>query len=150
MQLQSIGRIERDEKGVRILVDEAFRPGMKRLGEFSHVVVLWWADSSFGADSEEVATLQCHPPYAQDVLAGVFACRSPFRPNPVMVSVCPILSCDEKTGVVTVADIDAMDGTALLDLKAYFPVLDRVRECRYADWLEGWPQWMPDEGIGLM
>ncbi len=48
-----------------------------------------------------------------------------------------------------IADIDAYDGTPLVDLKAYFPVCDRVQEARIPEWLAGWPEWMPEEGLGL-
>jgi tRNA (Thr-GGU) A37 N-methylase len=48
-----------------------------------------------------------------------------------------------------VADIDAYDGTPVIDLKAYFPVCDRVKEARIPAWLVDWPEWMPEEGLGL-
>jgi tRNA (Thr-GGU) A37 N-methylase len=51
---------------------------------------------------------------------------------------------------VVVKEIDAMDGSTVLDLKAYFPVTDRVQDARYPEWLPDWPLWMPKEGIGLM
>ena len=59
-----------------------------------------------------------------------------------------IVGMDEEEGVVGVGDIDAHDGTPILDLKAYFPVCDRVREARIPAWLSEWPEWMPEEGLG--
>ena len=56
---------------------------------------------------------------------------------------------DETEGVVTVADIDAYDGTPIVDLKGYFPVCDRVKQTRIPEWLSDWPEWMPEDGIGL-
>ena len=56
---------------------------------------------------------------------------------------------DRERGVVEVDNIDAFDGTPILDLKAYCPVLDRVKEFKTPPWMEGWPEWLPDEGIGL-
>jgi predicted transcriptional regulator YdeE len=47
-----------------------------------------------------------------------------------------------------VGDIDAVDGTPLVDLKGYFCVCDRVQKARLPAWLEGWPEWMPENGIG--
>lgn len=57
---------------------------------------------------------------------------------------------DEMKGEVEVENIDAYDGTEIIDIKAYFPVCDRVKDAKIPDWLQGWPDWMPDEGIGLM
>ena len=48
-----------------------------------------------------------------------------------------------------VADIDAYDGTPIVDLKACFPVCERVKEAYIPEWLSDWPEWMPEEGIGL-
>ncbi|NIP34428.1 MAG: tRNA (N6-threonylcarbamoyladenosine(37)-N6)-methyltransferase TrmO, partial [Thermoplasmata archaeon] len=56
---------------------------------------------------------------------------------------------DVECGVVRVNDVDALDGSPIIDLKAYFPVLDRVRDATIPDYLEGWPEWLPEEGIGL-
>ena len=39
--------------------------------------------------------------------------------------------------------------TASKDLKAYFPVCDRVKESHIPEWLSDWPEWMPETGIGL-
>ncbi len=44
---------------------------------------------------------------------------------------------------------DAYDGTPTVDLKAYLPVCDRVKEPSIPEWLSYWPEWMPEEGIGL-
>jgi tRNA (Thr-GGU) A37 N-methylase len=83
------------------------------------------------------------------VLTGIFATRAPHRPNPITLTTCKILSVDETNGVVQVAEIDALDGSPVIDLKAYFPVCDRVQDVRIPDWLAGWPEWMPAEGLGL-
>ena len=40
--------------------------------------------------------------------------------------------------------IDAFPGTPIVDLKAYFPICDRVRDCYIAPWLKDWPMWLED------
>jgi tRNA (Thr-GGU) A37 N-methylase len=65
------------------------------------------------------------------------------------MTTCKLLGMDEGQGVLQVADIDAVDGTRIVDLKAYFPVCDRVREAYIPEWLSDWPEWMPEDGIGL-
>jgi tRNA (Thr-GGU) A37 N-methylase len=65
------------------------------------------------------------------------------------MTTCKLLGVDEGNGMVQIADIDAYDGTRIVDLKAYFPVCDRVKEAHIPTWLSDWPEWMPDGGIGL-
>jgi tRNA-Thr(GGU) m(6)t(6)A37 methyltransferase TsaA len=146
-KLHPIGSVRRAESGVELEIASPFRPGLKQLDQFSHVIVFWWADR---CDDEQHRTLLVtHPPYAPEHPTGVFACRAEYRPNPIGMTTCKLLGVDEDTGVVRVADIDAYDGTRIVDLKAYFPVCDRVAEARIPEWLTDWPEWMPEEGLGL-
>lgn len=143
-----IGRIRRGDDQVVLEIDEAFRSALEDLDQFSHVMVFWWADAFDNAADR--ARLHIRPPYAPDRSIGVFATRSPFRPNPIAMTTCPVLAVDVAAGRVTVADIDAYDGTRIVDLKAYLPVCDRVQDARQAPWLEGWPMWLPEGGTRLM
>jgi tRNA-Thr(GGU) m(6)t(6)A37 methyltransferase TsaA len=145
--LQPIGYIRRIGSGIFLNILESFRPALKQLDHFSHVLVFWWADRH---DNEKSRTiLQTEPPYAKGILTGVFATRAEYRPNPISMTTCKLLEVDEEKGIVHIADIDAYDGTAIIDLKAYFPVCDRVKEAHIPDWLSDWPEWMPEEGLGL-
>jgi tRNA-Thr(GGU) m(6)t(6)A37 methyltransferase TsaA len=145
--MYSIGHIRRNDGGIHLEIAEAFRPALKQLDRFSHVMVFWWADQSDNPDGRGL--LQTKPPYAEEHVTGVFATRAPYRPNPIAMTTCKLLGVDEEKGFVQIADIDAYDGTAIVDLKAYFPVCDRVKEAHIPEWLSDWPEWMPDEGIGL-
>ncbi len=146
-QVYAIGRVRREEEVVVLEIDAPFRPALKDLDHFSHVMVFWWADE-FDTE-EDRARLHINPPYAPDRSTGVFATRSPFRPNPIAVTTCPLISLDEGAGRLIVTGIDALDGTRILDLKAYFPICDRVQEVRMPEWLTGWPEWMPEIGTVL-
>jgi tRNA-Thr(GGU) m(6)t(6)A37 methyltransferase TsaA len=146
-QVYPIGHVRRNEDGTTLQILEPFRPGLKQLDHFTHVIVLWWSDQ---LDDEEYRTImQCEPPYAGGRVTGVFACRSPYRPNPISMTTCKILEMDEGRGLLRIGDIDAYDGTPILDLKAYFPVCERVKDARIPEWLSDWPDWMPEEGLGL-
>ncbi len=147
-QLQTIGRVQRGDNENVVVLEDAFKPGLKQLGKFSHLMVFWWAEQCDSPEMRE--TLQTNPPYAADHLTGVFACRSPYRPNPIAMSVCTVKAVDEAAGTVTISEIDAYDGTAVVDLKAYFPVCDRVQKAVIPEWLGDWPEWYPDQGIGIM
>jgi tRNA-Thr(GGU) m(6)t(6)A37 methyltransferase TsaA len=146
-QVHPIGYVRRSEDDVYLEILEPFRPALRQLDQFSHVMVFWWADRHDNDESRSI--MQTEPPYAPGELVGVFATRAEYRPNPIAMTTCQMLDVDEENGVVRIADIDAYDGTRVVDLKAYFPVCDRVRETRVPEWVQDWPEWMPEEGIGL-
>lgn len=141
-----IGYIRRKD-GIHLEILEPFRPALRQLDQFTHVMVFWWADKHDNEKSRSI--MQTKPPYAADKVTGVFACRSEYRPNPIAMTVCRILNVDEEKGIVRVTNIDAFDGTPVVDLKAYFPVCERIKDAHIPEWLSDWPEWMPEEGIGL-
>jgi tRNA-Thr(GGU) m(6)t(6)A37 methyltransferase TsaA len=146
-QMHPIGHIRRTEHAIQLEILEPYRPALRQLEHFGHLMVFWWADRHDNAESRGI--MQTRPPYAQEESVGVFATRAEYRPNPIAMTTCEMLEVDEASGIVRIANIDAYDGTPVVDLKAYFPVCDRVRETRVPWWVEDWPEWMPEEGIGL-
>ena len=74
---------------------------------------------------------------------GVFALRSPARPNPVGVHVARLLDVDIATGALTLEGIDVLDGTPIIDVKPYFATTDAFPEATYA---KSRPAADPDEG----
>lgn len=142
-----IGSVQRTDTGCILQIDEAYRSGLKQLSHFSHLIVLWWATEQDTAEARQLLT--CYPPYAPDKHTGVFATRAEYRPNPIGMTVCAITNLDEAAGIIRVRNIDAFDGTPILDLKAYFPVMDKVNDAIIPSWLDWGIDHMPDEGIGL-
>ncbi len=98
-----------------IVVDSAYEEGLLRVGEKTHLVVLCWFDR---ADRER---LRVTPP-KNPVEHGVFATRSPDRPNPVSISVVDLLGI--KGCVLSVRGLDALDGTPVIDIKPFAPDID--------------------------
>jgi tRNA-Thr(GGU) m(6)t(6)A37 methyltransferase TsaA len=117
---------------------------LRQLEKFSHVVILWWADRHDNAADRNRLTTEL--PYAPGARAGVFACRSEYRPNPIAMTIMPILAIDHASGFVVLPWVDAFDGTPVLDLKPYVPSSDRIRDVKAADWMAEWPQWMEEAG----
>lgn len=117
---------------------------LKKLDQFSHVVIFWWADRHDIPHDSNITVANL--PYAEGIEAGVFACRSEYRPNPIAMTVMQILHIDEKNGLILLPWIDAFDGTPVIDLKPYMPVSDRIRDVKVADWLKDWPLWMEEAG----
>jgi tRNA-Thr(GGU) m(6)t(6)A37 methyltransferase TsaA len=129
--LESIGSVQKSGKHTRLVLDKSFEPGLLGLEHFSHVWVLWWFDQNDIPDKR--ATLQVHPRRNRNnPLTGVFASRSPVRPNLIALSLCRILSIKDNT--VEIDTIDAHAGTPVLDLKPYIPDNDFV-EASVPDWI---------------
>lgn len=94
---------------------------LKRIDELSHIIVLYWGDKS------DRNSLESIPPWEkEDKTYGVFSIRSPNRPNPIALCVCKILSVEDN--LIKVTGLDALDGSPLLDIKAYAPELDSYPE----------------------
>lgn len=142
-----VGYLRREDGRTIIDVLPAFVPALKELENFSHVQVFWWFDQ-FDDGTHRQTTRFEDMPFEAPVL-GVFASRAPVRPNPIGLTTARIVRVDQEGGQVEVADVDAFDGTPILDLKGYLPHCDRVRNVRVPDWASHWPEWLPENGLGL-
>ena len=138
-QLNAIGKVKNDGKGTFLQLEPEYIPGLQALDGFSHINVLWrFSDCDNEADRHE---LQTPRPYkgAPEVM-GVFATRSPARPNPIALTVSEVLRIDFAGGIIRVAFIDANDNTPVLDIKPYTPSFDRVEAPGVPAWSGGWPK----------
>ncbi len=129
--VRPIGVVEKIEGRTRIILDKRHQPGLLGLDGFSHVYVVWWFDRN---DTPEArATLQVHPMgNRRNPLTGVFATRSPRRPNLIAFSLCKVVSV--KANVIEVEAIDAFAGTPVLDLKPFIPRYDSATDARTPEW----------------
>ncbi len=93
----------------------AFHEGLRDLGGFSHLILLYWL-------ARTVPALTVTP-RSSGVPRGVFATRAPCRPNPIGLSVVRLEGI-EAPGTLLVRHLDCLDGTLLLDLKPYLPRTD--------------------------
>jgi excinuclease ABC subunit A len=134
-----VGAIRRDDGGASLHISEAYIPALKNLEHFSHVRVLWWFHR-FQDDRFRRATHNT-PPYENAPVTGVFASRSPVRPNPIGLTTAQIVSVDHERGIVEIAGIDAFDKTPIVDLKPYIPSSDRVKRFTVPEWIAHWPVW---------
>lgn len=144
-QLKPIGKVKNNENGTFIELEPAYIAGLAALDGFSHIQVLWWF-SDF-ADERSRSILQTAQPYkgAPETM-GVFATRSPLRPNPLALTATEILNADYENGILQVAFLDANDNTPVLDIKPYTPSLDRVEAPEVPDWCSAWPKSTEDSG----
>jgi len=107
------------ETVAEIVIGEQYRDGLYRLEERRHLFILCWFDRS------SRTSLRATPPHKGEEY-GVFATRSPDRPNPVGLSLVDVLSIEG--GVLRVRGLDAIDGTPVIDIKPYSPDIDSVRD----------------------
>jgi len=102
-----------------ILIEPPYRPGLEGLARFSHAILLTWLDRS-------ARNLIVQKPRHAETARGVFALRSPARPNPVGLHIVRILGVDGAAGRVEIDGIDVLDSTPVIDLKPYFASNDAV------------------------
>ena len=105
--------------GATLLVDEPYWPGLAGLEGRTHVVLLYW----LGLARRDVIVAR---PRRADHSSGVFALRSPVRPNPIGLAVSRVVELDAATGRITIDAIDCLDGTPLLDVKPYLATVDNA------------------------
>ena len=99
-----------------VIVDREYEPGLKDLGQFSHIIVLFWFDRS------QRSNILVHPPHLGGRESGLFASRSPNRINKIGINVVRILRIEGNR--VYTSPMDILDGSPLLDIKPYIPDLD--------------------------
>ena len=97
---------------------------VRGLEDFSHIWLIW----QFSKAVRENWSPTVRPPrLGGNTRMGVFATRSPFRPNAIGLSCVRLLKVEPNTPegpVLTVAGADLMDGTPILDIKPYIPYAD--------------------------
>ena len=113
---------------------------IRGLNDFSHLWLVW----GFSKAKKDHWSATVRPPrLGGKVRMGIFATRSPFRPNPIGLSSVKLesVTMDEKLGpIITVSGIDMLDGTPIYDIKPYLPYVDCMPDARggFADRVKGY------------
>lgn len=141
--MSPIGYVRAGADGMALEIKPEYLPALRGLEGFSHVVVLWWAHL---CDNPEYrAILDWERPYrTAPAKLGIFATRSPVRPNPIVMTPVAVQQIDAERGLIRIPFIDAEDGTPIVDLKPYHPSADRIRDVGVPEWCRHWPQWYED------
>ncbi|MBF7084327.1 tRNA (N6-threonylcarbamoyladenosine(37)-N6)-methyltransferase TrmO [Desulfallas sp. Bu1-1] len=98
-----------------------FMEGLKDVEQVTHLIVLYWCHLA------RRDKLRTRTPFGPEI-RGVFACRSPSRPNPVAFCVAELLEVKENR--LLVRGVDALDGSPLIDIKPYSSDVDSVSGAR--------------------
>ena len=125
------GKEVKDKKAIsKIILDEKFKEGLDGIKEFSHVFILFWLNK---ISKENRCILKVHPRGRRDMpLLGIFATRTPNRPNPIGLTLVKLINVEKN--VLTVQGLDAFDGTPILDIKP-FDDWDLTTSFTVPDWL---------------
>lgn len=119
------GGFEKDVLG-RIELFPEYKDGLKDIEGFSHLILIYYFDR---AKEEKLIG----KPFLEDQTHGIFAIRSPKRPNHIGFSIVKLEKVEGN--VVTFSEVDMLDGTPLLDIKPYISHFDS-RENVKNGWLE--------------
>ncbi len=127
------GRMSDKEMILEILPE--FGDALKEIEKVSHIYVLYWGDRS----NREI--LQSKTPFSKEPV-GVFASRSPNRPNPIALCIADLLR--REGNKLVVKGLDALDGTPLLDIRSLFPSHRQHSQCHeLAPARQFGPTWKP-------
>lgn len=109
-----------------IELDPAYVPALKDLDGFDRIWLIYWFDRAIEAKLTVI-------PFRDTVERGIFSTRAPARPNPIGLSSVRLLSI--AGNILSIADVDILDGTPLIDIKPYVPEYDNFPVQRLG-WIE--------------
>jgi tRNA-Thr(GGU) m(6)t(6)A37 methyltransferase TsaA len=112
-----------------IVIDPDLTEGLDNLEEFSHIIVIYLLHQS-----RTPFPMKVHPKYRKESTpVGVFASRSPDRPNPLAKTTVKLL--ERRGNILKVQGLDAIDGSPVIDIKPYIPDIDSVKDARVPSWM---------------
>lgn len=113
-----------------IVIDSRLTEALDGLEEFSHLIVLYWMHQAACGE----VPLKVHPMGTPELpLVGLFATRSPDRPNPIGKATVRLLK--RRGNILRVKGLDAFDGTPVIDIKPYIPGCDTAANAKVPQWV---------------
>jgi tRNA-Thr(GGU) m(6)t(6)A37 methyltransferase TsaA len=113
-----------------IETDQSLTDALDNLEEFSHIIVFYWMDKVV---TNQLPT-RVHPRGNKKLPSvGLFATRSPNRPNPIGKATVRLLK--RQGNILKVKGLDAIDGTPVIDIKPYIPGYDSVTGAKVPWWV---------------
>ena len=130
--VKSTPKPEYDWRGIvsEIELEPGLAPGLEGLEGYSHVIVIYYADRATDpADMALRVRFKGDPKYP---VVGVFASRSPYRPNPLGQKLARLI--EVRGSAVRLEGLDAIDGTPVLDIKPFIPGYDSAPDATSPQW----------------
>jgi len=130
VKTKAVGKEVRDKNIIsQIVFREELTEALEGIQEFSHLFVLFWLHKT---SDEDKVIMKVRPRGRSDMpLLGIFATRTPHRPNPIGLTRVKLLGVEGN--VVTVQGLDAFDGTPVLDIKP-FDSWDTTEDFKVPEW----------------
>ena len=130
---ETLIRTKTNKVGIsELIIKKEFEDCLDGIEDFSHIVVLYWAHRI--ADERRYVA-KVHPAGKKEYpLVGVFATRSPARPNPICSTTVQLL--ERKENVLKVKSLDALDGSPIIDIKFHHPSYDAPPNVKWPDWMK--------------
>jgi tRNA-Thr(GGU) m(6)t(6)A37 methyltransferase TsaA len=132
-ELRFIGIVESaGEEEARLRIFPEFCDALKGIDGFSHLIILYWAH--LRDNKKERSMLQVVPRgRTNGGKVGVFACRSPSRPNPIGLCVVKLIKVEDC--ILTVRELDAFEHSPIIDVKPYIQRRDAVPKAYTPEWI---------------
>lgn len=109
-----------------------------------YIRILWWFHR-FDKDHFR-KNRRCHPPYNQAPETGIFASRSPVRPNPLGSTLVQVKCIDVDHAYIEVEGFDGFLGTEIIQVMSYNPLLESLEKVKLPDWISHWTNYKSFSG----
>lgn len=113
-----------------IVIESGLNEALDGIEDYSHIIVLFWMHRLIG---QETPLKQRQMGRPDKPLKGLYALRTPNRPNPIGKTTVRLL---ERCGhILKVEGLDALDGTPIIDIKPYLPRYDAAPDATVPPWI---------------
>ena len=132
--MKELGEYRRRVKELEseLVIFPEWQDTLEGIEDFSHIMIFYWAHL---IPEERRGTLQVHPMGRKDMpQKGIFATCSPVRPNPILLS--PIRLVSRKDNVLIVRELEALDGSPIIDIKPYIKDRYCIKEAITPLWMK--------------
>lgn len=110
-----------------------------KISEGDHLRILWWFHR-FDKDSFRKNRM-CNPPYNKAPRSGIFATRSPVRPNPIASTVVRVTGVNKEKQRLDILGFDGFPGSKILQIMHYDPVSECVEDALLPEWVSHWTRY---------
>jgi tRNA (adenine37-N6)-methyltransferase len=113
-----------------IVIQPELNDALDNLDEFSHIIIIFWTQGVIKKATPNKIRMQHNP---GKPLVGLFATRSPDRPNSICMTTVNLL--ERRENVLKVKGLDAFDSTVIIDIKPFIPGYDSAEEAKVPGWI---------------
>ena len=114
-----------------VIIDSAYADMLDGVEAFSHILVIYWPHL---LTDEQRRLRKVHPMGRKDLpKQGIFATRSPGRPNSILISTVELIK--RENNVLHVKGLEALDGSPVLDIKTHIQISDQVTDPVFPQWV---------------